>query len=237
MPGLSPARLLVLGAVAATTPDDLDKTIRAADQAQRGSWAFDGKRRQKALWRWADRIEEHADELAGALVAESGKPVREARFEVAGAVDALRYNAGLTRHVHGRAGALPDSSQAHLMREPVGVTALIVPWNWPLLLLLRDLAPALAAGGDGAGQTCAADDEAHAVLMVRESPLHAGHLRLMAQEHEAGATIMPPVPAFYANPATIDDLVTQTIGRALDALRLPHPATARWSSESRSSTS
>lgn len=75
------------------------------------------------------------------------------------------------------------------------------------------------------------------VLMVRESPLHAGHLRLMAQAHEAGATIMPPVPAFYANPATIDDLVTQTVGRALDALRLPHPATARWSSESRSSTS
>lgn len=75
------------------------------------------------------------------------------------------------------------------------------------------------------------------LLMVRESPLHAGHLRLMAQAHEAGATIMPPVPAFYANPATIDDLVTQTVGRALDALRLPHPATARWSSESRSSTS
>lgn len=71
------------------------------------------------------------------------------------------------------------------------------------------------------------------VLLVRETPLHAGHLRLMAQACEAGATIMPPVPAFYTKPESIDELVTQTAGRALDPLRLPHPATARWNSQSR----
>lgn len=75
------------------------------------------------------------------------------------------------------------------------------------------------------------------VLMVRETPLHAGHLRLMSQACDAGATIMPPVPAFYAEPASIEDLVTQTVGRALDGLRLPHPATARWTAESRSAMS
>ncbi|MEU3275401.1 aldehyde dehydrogenase family protein [Saccharomonospora sp. NPDC006951] len=141
-----PATLRVLGEVTAVTPWELDKAVHAADQAMRGSWPVDAKLRQLALWRWADLLAGHAGELVAALVAESGKPVREARIEVAGAVDALRYNAGLTRLVNGRAGTLPDGSQAHLVREPVGVTALIVPWNWPLLLLLRDLAPALAAG-------------------------------------------------------------------------------------------
>ncbi|SFJ95705.1 UbiX family flavin prenyltransferase [Amycolatopsis sacchari] len=71
------------------------------------------------------------------------------------------------------------------------------------------------------------------VLLVRETPLHAGHLRLMSQACEMGATIMPPVPAFYTKPASLDELVTQTVGRALDALRLPHPATARWTAGAR----
>ena len=71
------------------------------------------------------------------------------------------------------------------------------------------------------------------VLLVRETPLHAGHLRLMAQATEAGATIMPPVPAFYTHPASVDELVTQTVGRVLDQLRIPHPSTARWTPESR----
>ena len=54
------------------------------------------------------------------------------------------------------------------------------------------------------------------VLMVRETPLHAGHIEIMAQATRNGAIVMPPVPAFYHRPATIDDLVTQTVGRALD---------------------
>ncbi|PXY23283.1 3-octaprenyl-4-hydroxybenzoate carboxy-lyase [Prauserella sp. PE36] len=71
------------------------------------------------------------------------------------------------------------------------------------------------------------------VLMVRETPLHAGHLRLLAQACDVGATIMPPVPAFYTRPGSLEEMITQTVGRALDALRLPHPATARWTAESR----
>jgi flavin prenyltransferase len=71
------------------------------------------------------------------------------------------------------------------------------------------------------------------VLLIRETPVHTGHLRLMTQAAEAGATIMPPVPAFYTRPATVDDIVTQTVGRALDLLRLPHPATRRWHEASR----
>jgi flavin prenyltransferase len=72
------------------------------------------------------------------------------------------------------------------------------------------------------------------ILLVRETPVHIGHLRLMTQAAEAGAIIMPTVPAFYTRPATIDDIVTQTVGRALDLLHLPHPATPRWHIDSRS---
>lgn len=54
------------------------------------------------------------------------------------------------------------------------------------------------------------------VLMVRESPLHLGHLRTMTTATEMGAIIAPPMPAFYANPQSIDDLVTHSVGRALD---------------------
>jgi 4-hydroxy-3-polyprenylbenzoate decarboxylase len=68
------------------------------------------------------------------------------------------------------------------------------------------------------------------VLAVRETPLHLGHLRLMAQVTEMGAIVMPPVPAFYHRPRTIDDLVNQTVNRALDVLEieLPNDLFARW---------
>lgn len=67
------------------------------------------------------------------------------------------------------------------------------------------------------------------VLLVRETPLHAGHLRLLQQASEAGAIIMPPVPAFYQRPATIEQLVDQTVGRALDQIGVDTGRVARWS--------
>ncbi len=66
------------------------------------------------------------------------------------------------------------------------------------------------------------------VLLVRETPLHKGHLELMSRASDYGATIMPPVPAFYTKPKTIDDLVRQTVGRALDHLGLDHELIERW---------
>ena len=66
------------------------------------------------------------------------------------------------------------------------------------------------------------------VLMVRETPLHTGHLRTMMQLSEMGAVIAPPVPAFYTQPATIDDIVTQTVGRVLDLFGLHISEVSRW---------
>jgi 4-hydroxy-3-polyprenylbenzoate decarboxylase len=68
------------------------------------------------------------------------------------------------------------------------------------------------------------------VLMCRESPLHLGHLRRMAELAEMGAQIAPPIPAFYHGPRTIDDLINHSIGRALDIFGFELPWMNRWSS-------
>ena len=69
------------------------------------------------------------------------------------------------------------------------------------------------------------------VLMVRETPLHKGHLRLMLQAAEMGAVILPPMPAFYHQPKTVRDIVLQNVGKALDALCIEHDLFARWPGE------
>ncbi|MUZ64590.1 UbiX family flavin prenyltransferase [Agrobacterium vitis] len=69
------------------------------------------------------------------------------------------------------------------------------------------------------------------VLMVRETPLHAGHIALMDQATRNGAIIMPPVPGFYTQPKTLADLVSQTVGRALDLFDIDHPSVRRWKQE------
>ena len=68
------------------------------------------------------------------------------------------------------------------------------------------------------------------VLCVRETPLHLGHLRLMTQAAELGAVIMPPVPAFYHRPQTLDDIINQTVNRVLDQfdIELPDDLFTRW---------
>lgn len=67
------------------------------------------------------------------------------------------------------------------------------------------------------------------VLLVRETPLHAGHLAIMQQAAANGAVIMPPAPAFYTLPKTVDDIVNQTVGRALARVGVPNELYAEWS--------
>lgn len=66
------------------------------------------------------------------------------------------------------------------------------------------------------------------VLMLRETPLHAGHLQSMLQATQSGAIIMPPVPAFYAKPKTLDDMVNHSVGRCLDLFGIETDLVARW---------
>jgi 4-hydroxy-3-polyprenylbenzoate decarboxylase len=73
-------------------------------------------------------------------------------------------------------------------------------------------------------------DQRKLVLVLRETPLHLGHVRLMAQVIEMGAILMPPMPAFYHRPKTIDDIINQTVNRVLDLfdIELPEDLFSRW---------
>lgn len=90
----------------------------------------------------------------------------------------------------------------------------------------------IAAGTTSTLLTRAADvtlkERRRLVLMVRETPLHLGHLRTMTALAEMGAVIAPPVPAFYAQPATLDDMIVHTLGRMLDLFGLDAPKLKRW---------
>jgi 4-hydroxy-3-polyprenylbenzoate decarboxylase len=66
------------------------------------------------------------------------------------------------------------------------------------------------------------------VLVVRETPLHLGHLRLMAQVTEMGGVILPPMPAFYHRPKSVMDIVDHTVGKILDLFEIPHQLFRRW---------
>lgn len=69
------------------------------------------------------------------------------------------------------------------------------------------------------------------VLMVRETPLHLGHLEMIAQAVRYGAVILPPVPAFYSKPQSLDDIVDHSVGKALDLFGIEHPLLKRWKEE------
>jgi 4-hydroxy-3-polyprenylbenzoate decarboxylase len=66
------------------------------------------------------------------------------------------------------------------------------------------------------------------VLVIRETPLHIGHLRLMMQAADIGAHILPPMPSFYHRPKTIDDIIDQTVGKIFDYLGVDHDLYKRW---------
>ncbi len=90
----------------------------------------------------------------------------------------------------------------------------------------------IASGATSTLLTRAADvtlkERRRLVLMLRETPLHSGHLRNALALSEMGAVIAPPVPAFYANPQSLDDLVNQSVGRVLDLFDLEAPLVQRW---------
>ena len=71
------------------------------------------------------------------------------------------------------------------------------------------------------------------VLVVRETPLHVGHLRLMTQAAEMGAHILPPVPSFYHQPKTLEDIIDQTIGKVFDYVGIEHDLFKRWGTQSK----
>ncbi len=144
---LDPTTGEVVAQLRQATAADVDTAVKRAKNAfMTTKWRNDGALRSRVLHRYAEQLRTHSDKLAELLTREQGKTIGEARAEIAGSADMVDYYAGLARAVYGRAIALSDTAHGVIMREPAGVVAVITPWNWPLTLLERSLAPALAAG-------------------------------------------------------------------------------------------
>lgn len=146
---LSPAHDVLVATYAAGTVADTENAIAAARQAfDHGPWpSLPGGDRAAVLQRTAALIRENADSLARIETLESGKPIRQARDEMAWAAGIWDYAAALARTLHGDSTNMIGSSQlGFTLKEPVGVVALITPWNFPLLIVSQKLPFALAAG-------------------------------------------------------------------------------------------
>src|SRR5258706_1094503 len=148
---INPATGEKLTEIAAATVQDVDRAVAAARKAfddPNAPWqkmsASDGG---KLVWRVADLIEKNIDEVAELETLDNGKPIFESRYvDVPMVCDVFRYYAGWATKIHGETINLRPNAFTYTLREPLGVVAAIVPWNFPLLLASWKLAPALAAG-------------------------------------------------------------------------------------------
>lgn len=150
-------------------PGDASLANEAIGHARRvfdeGSWAASPRLRAVALFQLADQLEARREELIDLIVAENGKLRSEANGEMIGAVSETRYYAGLARNIFGRTFESAPGNISLLHREPAGVAAVIVPWNAPVTLLIRSLAPALAAGCTAVIKPAPQVPMVHAVVM------------------------------------------------------------------------
>ncbi len=146
---ISPATGAVMASVQEGTADDAHRAIAAAKKAFYGEWYdMTPKDRQLALLRLADRIEEHADEIVKIESENVGKPFDVTMSEeIPPIVDNLRFFAGAARMLEGRsAGEYMAGFTSFVRREPIGVAGLIAPWNYPLMMAVWKIGPALATG-------------------------------------------------------------------------------------------
>lgn len=143
----NPATGAVLGQVPDCTAEDTENAIRAANDALPAWRARPAAERAKLLERWSELLSEHAEDLARLLTLEQGKPLAEARGEIAYGNSFIKWFAEEARRISGSTIPSPTSGRRILvMKEPVGVCAIVTPWNFPNAMITRKVAPALAAG-------------------------------------------------------------------------------------------
>ncbi|WP_407668967.1 NAD-dependent succinate-semialdehyde dehydrogenase [Paraburkholderia mimosarum] len=176
--------------------DEARRAIAAASAALPAWRAKTGKERAAVLRRWFDLVIEHADDLAAIMTAEQGKPLAEARGEVVYGASFLEWFAEEAKRVNGDVLASPASDRKLVvLKQPIGVCVSITPWNFPIAMITRKVAPAVAAG-------CTI-----VVKPAEQTPLCALALAELAQR--AG------VPKGVFNVVTADSANSIEVGRAL----------------------
>ena len=145
---LNPATEEVIATVAEGNEIDVDLAVVAARRAFEGPWrTMRAADRGKILFRLVELMKQHADEIAALESLDAGKPIAGVlRQDLPAAIDTLTYYAGWADKMTGEVVPVRDDALTYTVREPVGVVAVIVPWNFPLMIGMWKLAPALACG-------------------------------------------------------------------------------------------
>jgi gamma-glutamyl-gamma-aminobutyraldehyde dehydrogenase len=196
----NPATGQVLTQIAACGPEDVDAAVAAAKVAyEDGRWSrLSPNERKHILLRFADLLEQHAHELAVMETLDSGKPIRECQnTDVPEAIHTIRWHAELIDKIYDHTAPVGSNTLALVVREPIGVVGLVLPWNFPLLMLAWKIGPSLAAG-------CSI-----VVKPAKETTLTA--LRVAELAHEAGV----PAGVFNVLPGSGRE-VGEPLGRHRD---------------------
>jgi betaine-aldehyde dehydrogenase len=145
---IDPASREVVAHVPDATAEDVDQAVAAARRAFDDSdWArTSAVDRGRILSKLGDIVRARAGELAALETRNTGKPIVEAEYDMSDVAACFEYYGGLATKIHGEVVPVPDGALALALREPVGVAAQIIPWNYPLLMAAWKLAPAICAG-------------------------------------------------------------------------------------------
>ncbi|WP_404407808.1 aldehyde dehydrogenase family protein [Jeotgalibacillus malaysiensis] len=147
MESFNPATGELVGVAQKSGLDDIKLAIEAAKNAfENEDWKYNSSKRSDALMKWAANLSEHKERIAKLLTQENGKTLKESRVEIGACIDTLKYFAGMARSVFGRSINLSETAYGIIDKSPIGVVGIISPWNWPAMLMIREVAPALAAG-------------------------------------------------------------------------------------------
>ncbi|MGB3733334.1 MAG: NAD-dependent succinate-semialdehyde dehydrogenase [Ilumatobacter sp.] len=189
--------------VAAGTPDDATAACAAAGVAQRSWAAVAPREKAEILRRGFELMVEHTDELADLIVREQGKPMADARGEIAYAAEFFRWNSEEAVRIRGSIGTAPSGSNQIIVRHPpVGVVVIVTPWNFPAAMITRKVAPALAAGN------------AVVIKPPVETPLTALRLAELLAEAGVPAGVVNVVPTTDAQgwfDAAVDHTATRMV--------------------------
>ena len=145
---INPATQEVIARVPDGDATDVDHAVRAARRAfESGPWRdVTAQERGRILFRLAEKARAETKRLAEIETLNSGKPLAESEFDIGDVATCFEYYGGLATKLHGEVLNVPDNALSLAIREPVGVAAQIIPWNYPLLMAAWKLAPALCAG-------------------------------------------------------------------------------------------
>jgi acyl-CoA reductase-like NAD-dependent aldehyde dehydrogenase len=145
-PAIDPATERVLTQVVQSGDQHIQDAVESATTAQRRWMALSSDARAQALWRWGELILQSAEELATLDTLDIGRPIRDTSTDPMTAARAARYWAGMTEQIRGEQLPTANGHLTYTVREPIGVVAIILPWNGPMVSMLNRVAPALACG-------------------------------------------------------------------------------------------